>query len=303
MDKHIKWNDKQKETLRKEVKRFNSKIYREKKKNPSLAEFLPETKSVKELMKSITSANELAREVRSMEALFRKGALDPITTTKGIKTTKWELKDLKRRTRIINSRRSKEMEKYSDDPAYQGVLGTIERNNLKPKQFNPDMYTVKGWDRIRDTIHRQAQDSYGSNKQKQYKENYLKAILNEYGEYAIRTGFYEYIKNLPAETLWNGYFESSFLDLQFHYSLHDKFQRIFTIWSEWDKAVEKRREMNYIYDKIERDDKAENNYKYSPYVYENGSYIDRKTGEIIDFEHATTQNYSFDEYDETEEEY
>ena len=275
----IRWTKQQRQRLSKAVGKYNAKLTRALKQNPELKDYLPARKSVADLRASIQTASDLKREEREIERLFRKGALTPVETTKGVKTTKYEIDRIKRLTDRVNRQRVKDLENVPEDAAYRGVLGAARRNELRPKVFNPDVLTTNGWDKFVELVEHQASPRYKANKMAQYKQNYLKAIENEFGDAGARSGFYQFMENLPDEVIYNGFYEAAQLDLQAIYGVKEIYERIDYIWSRWLRYLDK------LGIKVKND-------LMPHYIEVEGGVVDTTTGEFI--EDDSTEEDIFD---------
>lgn len=292
MARSIRWTKNQQQRLSKAVGKFNRKLTMEAKRNPSLKEFLPQRLSVKELKESITTASELKRQEKAIERLFKSGALQPVTTAKGIKTTKYEIDEIKRLTRLANAVRERERKELPDDPEYKGILGSIKDNQLRPKHFDPDTLTELGWKRFVEKIKKQSRDDFLPKKYEQYKRNYLKSLENGWGPLARKSGLYKLVLSLDAATVAKGYYESGYLELKFNYNDFEARVAIAKIRDEWFKYLNNKN-IEYVDTIIEMDsgylDRETS--EFFPYadgeenqtlVKINGGFVDPNTGEFFE---------------------
>lgn len=210
----IRWTNKQKAELTRQVKRFNAKIEREAKKNANLTPFLPQKLSVKELKATIKSVQDLKLISARVDRAFKPKALEPIITKQGVMTTAFQIKELELGVKRINKARQKELEK-ADPSTYKGTMGSVKDNNLKPKKFEPDKITKHDWEKFVESVEKQSRASYTAEKKKAYKENYLKAILDNLGEAGYE--LYNYIKKIGYETLYDAYYDDPVLQINFIY--------------------------------------------------------------------------------------
>lgn len=210
----IRWSKEDKKEVTNAVRKFNSKITRTIKKNPELAEYLPKRLTTKEFIEKIETRQDFKRELNSVERFMKKGAESPITTDKGIKTTKWEKKEVGLKVAIINRRRTIEAKK-ADVSTYKGTMGTIESNNLKPKVYNIDNIRANDWDKYVKAVEKQVRATYQDEKIEKYKQNYLNAILENLGDSEETMELYNYVQGLDAEFMYKIYYDDPVLQIQF----------------------------------------------------------------------------------------
>lgn len=232
----IRWTKSQEEKLKKSVRRFNNKISREIKKNPQSADYLPQKLNYKELRKEIKTAKDLNRQVQSVNRIFRKNALQNVETEKGIKTTKYEINEIKIQVRRINRDRKKELERAKPSK-YRGTLSTVEQNALKPKPFNLDKIKKSDWNAYKRSAREMSKASYIDWRNKRYKEIYLETldILGEYGE-PVK----EYIENMDEEYLHDAQYDDPVLNINFISDpLEAKFiaEQILTHWERYQGNI------------------------------------------------------------------
>ena len=212
----IKWRKKDNQKIASVVRRFNSKLTRTLKKNPELAPYLPERLTTAGLKEKIKTRQDFNRETRSAERFLRKGSEEPITTNKGIKTTKWEIQETRYKVQQINRQR-KVKRKKADVSTEKGTMGTIQANSLQPKKFNINTISPSNWEAFKKSVEKQVSSNYYQEKDEHYKENYLKALYNVFGS---QPDFYQlqwYIKQVPASVLVQMYYDDPILQIDFIY--------------------------------------------------------------------------------------
>lgn len=207
----IRWTKSQKEKLEKDVRRFNSKISRELRKNPSAKEYLPSKLSLSTLKKEIQTAKDLNRMHASVNRVFRKNALKKVETEMGIKTTKYEVKEVKLQVNRINRARAKER-KIANVSKEKGTLSTVEQNSLNEKTFNLDKIKKSDWEKYKEGTYKMAMSSYTDWRNKRYKRNYIDTldILGEYGD-AVK----DYIMGIDEELFHDAQYDDPILNINF----------------------------------------------------------------------------------------
>ena len=210
----IKWRKSDEQELSKAVRKFNAKRTRLINKFPEMEEYLPDKLSVKDIRKNVQTRREFKNELKSIERFMRKGAEKPIVTETGIKTTVYEKKEVGIKVRTLNIRKTAERKK-ADVSTEKGTMGTIKANNLLPKKYDIDKIKKSDWDKFKQSVEKQIKDSYTSDRDSRYKENFLKGLDNAYGEKAEY--LIELVKQIDPETLVQMYYDNPILQIDFIY--------------------------------------------------------------------------------------
>lgn len=175
-----KWNKNYNKQLSSAVKSFNRKIdYYTKN---GIGEYLPDKVKVSLIKSRISSVEGLNRELQSLKD-FNKSTAIPIITEKGVKTTKYQIDQLKQRTEIINQRRAEQRTRLKE-PELRGTMGTIKQQNLQPRTINTNTVTMDHWKKFIEGIYNQTADDYIERLSRQYKENFLDALDTAFGQKA-----------------------------------------------------------------------------------------------------------------------
>lgn len=211
---NIKWRESDEKELAKAVRKFNAKRTRLLKQVPELEEFLPSKISTKEIRGRVKTRRDLKNELNSIERFMRKGAEKPIITKEGVKTTAYEKKEIEIKVRAINARRAAER-KRANVSTEKGTMGTIRENNLRPKQVDINKVKKSDWEKFKESVEKQARDSYFQNKYERYKENLLKGLENAFGEKGKE--LQEIAEQIPAEQLTQMYYDDPILQIDFIY--------------------------------------------------------------------------------------
>lgn len=219
---HIRWGESDAEKLAKEVKRFNAKVYRTRKKHPELADILPNTikkadkKAIVEELKSLPRA-EFTKKLNSLARFSERGAEKEIVSKTGNRVTRYEKKEVDIKVRIINARRTMERKINEVEKPSQTTrtMGDMKHNELKPKSYDFDKIKKgKEWELFKATIDKQSRADYSINKMEKYKANYLQCINDNLGEAGRE--LYNFISVIPAEVLYRKYWEEdAVLRIQF----------------------------------------------------------------------------------------
>lgn len=178
---NIRWRQKDFDTVTKAVRQFNATITRAAKKYNNAA-ILPPRITTAEFRSRITTRAEFNREIKALKR-FNTQTAKPVAYPGGLVTTEWQVKEARRLTNLVNRQRKKEAQLLKISTDTKGYMGTPEQNNLKPKKLNLNKLTMRGWERFVMGVEKQSRDNYTTEKMNKYKENYLKSVLNNLGEY------------------------------------------------------------------------------------------------------------------------
>lgn len=229
---NIKWRDKDRKKIASVVRAFNSKRTRLIKQVPELVDFLPPKMISKEIQAGITTRREFNRTVASLERFLRPGAEKTISTKGGVKTTVWQKKEAEIKLRILNRQRKKRHDKASP---VTGTMNTIERMALEPKKnfaWGNENRTEKDWAAFLKAVEKQSKDSYWANRDKIYRENYLKATKDQWGDKRTKE-MRAIIEGLSAEDIVDAQYFSSLLAIDFLYPEDDE-----KMTDTWDSIIE-----------------------------------------------------------------
>lgn len=258
----IKWSKSQSESLSKAVKRYNDKIRRELKKNPSLQYFLPPKVKVKEIKSQISTPNELRLKVNSLNRIYKE-PIKPVITKGGVLTTNYELNELKIKNRYINKKRKEQLKRIPEQPEKYGTMGSIEQNTLKPRKFNADKINQKAFEKFKELVEKQLRDDYFPERTKRYARNYKKALYATMGDESLP--LMKMLKLFTAEEIEDAFYTNPFLGLTYIYpknkesdeERHDTLNVIHFNWFEELKDVYKKSDNDrraYIKNFLEEED-------------------------------------------------
>lgn len=211
---NIKWRKEDRKKLSNMVRKFNAKLTRELKKNPSKAEYLPQRLSVEGVTKNISSRRDFNNILKSHDRAFNKSAFDLVEGKNGLRTTKWEKKEIGIMVRTINARRKKEM-KYVEQPTQPWQLGSIEYNSLKPKKYDVNTLRQKDWGMYKKTVMYQSRSNYQSDKLVKYKQNYIRCVRENLGSSPDAQRLIDIVEGLEASALYYAYYDDPVLQINF----------------------------------------------------------------------------------------
>lgn len=203
----IRWRESDTDELQRIINNYNAKLYRIKKKNPEIAEYLPERASKKKIMGDIETRADFRRITNSLQRFSRRGSEELVKSPRGAKATKYEINEFKIKERAVNAQRTKARKKIEEKEVKIGgkgtgktraEMGSIKENSLKNSNKNFNSKSQKEWDLARKNIDNQLNRNYILSKQQLMKENYLKG-LEENGFLSAMPEIEDFIRNMDFD--------------------------------------------------------------------------------------------------------
>ena len=196
----IRWTEQDSKEIARVVKNFNSKITRLAKKNPEIANILPEKVSSKQLKEIINTRQDLHRELNSLKRFSKKGAERIVIvpdTEYDLKTTNWQKVEMNRRIGIINRRRKERLERLQDvemtsrgkSLGYtRGQLGMGKATEVALQPMTAFFRTMGNTDLKKrwQSILVQSQSDYFTKRDYQVRDNYITGLKQNYNESDIK---------------------------------------------------------------------------------------------------------------------
>lgn len=245
----IKWRASDIKKLSTYVRKFNAAITRMEKATPSLigTGVLPERLSVAELRTTITTRSDYNKQLRKIDRLFAKGAREIITDPLGIKTTKWQQREIQYLNQSINAKKRLLIKKYNIPKNQWQFLGLnpidikSEQQRLQneiAKLTDPEdkLNKQQSWYNFMYQVEREASDSYYESNFYKVRNSYLKAIE----EHLTPEDAIELMTLLQSNDIWGtdilwAIDENDILDFEYYYSLDDvreKGRNVIEVWKE-----------------------------------------------------------------------
>lgn len=221
-----------KDKVKKTVRNFNAKIDRIVKKNPLLKNIVPNKITQAELL-NINNRRDFNNKLRSYSRFLKRGAQEIIKNDRGTATTKWQYNEALINIRTINRQRSKKL-KQADYSVKKGNANQIDRNTLNPIKFNFAEKTPQEWDRFVRAAEKKASQSYSSEALKRYRENYIKAIYQNFDIDEKGQQILDIINNTPPELLVEASYNSPILVISFPYGKEEEILQKESILSEYE---------------------------------------------------------------------
>ena len=182
----IRWRESDTRELQRIINNFNAKIYRLRKNHPELKDYLPDTVKKKDVIKGIETRADFNRTIKSLQRFTKRGAENPVKSSRGAKSTEWEVGEFKLKQRIENARRTRERKKLEDKQVKSrgketGVkraeMGSIKENALKPSKKKFDNLSQKEWELAKRNIDNLLNASYRDERLLKMKDNYIKGLI------------------------------------------------------------------------------------------------------------------------------
>ena len=202
----IKWKKSDYTKLSNAVRNFNRKIEKAAAGNQDQAfnQYLPALKSYKDVKANIYTRAELNRVLSQLKRINQKGALDMIYTTAGEATTKYELAETRRQAGLYKKSLTKQLSQLPIPEA--NTMGSEERREILAQIRDVSFYeTKKGYERKKlwERIQKRGTMDYEFKMQIVFKENYLKALQDNYSTQLNFEELFNYLSSKSPSEFWN----------------------------------------------------------------------------------------------------
>lgn len=196
----IRWREQDRRELNRVVTNFNAKINRLIKKNPQLANILPEKVNVSSLKQIINTRQDLNRELNALKRFSKRGAEEIVKVDENdynLQVTKWQRNEMNRRVGIINRKRKARLEQlqelemksrgealgYTKAQIGMGKATEVSLNpmNAFTRRMNQRDLKMK-WQ----SILRESQSDYFTQKDFRLRANYIKALEQNFNSNDIK---------------------------------------------------------------------------------------------------------------------
>lgn len=186
----IKWTKNQNQRLRYEVANFNKRLDRLLENEPELAEYLPERAYVSNLKENIHTARDLYKEIGKLKRFRADTATKLVTNNEGVVTTQYDLKEVELAVRRINREKQVRLNEINAIEATsrgqplgltRGQMGTTEANHYRPTKFDFQKMDLESYEHFKGTISKMDNTMYFKNKDELLRENYLKGLVEVFG--------------------------------------------------------------------------------------------------------------------------
>lgn len=230
----IVWDDQKSKELSALVRRFNDKLRKAAKRNPDIAKFLPERKSVRQIKASLKTNAEYQQLKRDINLMFKRDALKLIRPYRGVVTTKYQSAVIRNATRRIAAARKKELKRLEKSPNFYGLTREQERQYSRPI-FRGD--TQSAWDAFVKSIERKSMSTYMGEYKSKYHENFIKALESTFGKERARS-LAEIANKLPENYLYDIYYDNPNLSIDFVYGANEMATKYETVANELQRSLD-----------------------------------------------------------------
>ena len=209
---NIRWNESDVAELNRVVKNFNAKLNRLAKKDPQIKNVLPDKVSAAQLKELINTRQDLNRELNALKRFSRRGAekiVEVPDNDYNLKITKWQRTEMNRRVGIINRRRKDRLERLANIEAksrgeslgYTRAdigMGKAQEVSLSPMNAFTRRMNQRDLQMKWRGIMIESQSDYFTEKDYRLRENYIKALLQNFNPQDVQ-GIVDEIRNMDIE--------------------------------------------------------------------------------------------------------
>lgn len=247
----IKWRPEDRTKLSKAVRAFNRKRERLIAKNPEIESHLPAKESVVQLKHNIGTRRDFNDTIARLGRFMVKGSEKLTTNDRGAVLTEYEIAEAGRALRRVNAQRAKRKEIIKKEAKNEELLYAVDKMpDYKPKKITIDMMTEAGKDAYLKTLFKQELQGHELQKRKLYKDNYLKAMLSEFGNGAEYRKLKKLIGNMSANKFVAAYYFDDRLQIKYIYTESEKKERAKRIIELWENYLNPKPDKNGILDQI-----------------------------------------------------
>lgn len=206
------WTAKDDRRIKKAVKDFNAEVKKAVKEDAKNASAYPDTVTVAQMKKMISTKEDLNRELTSLRGFSKKGAKEIVTAPGNkynLKLTAWQLKDMQARAENINAARKIRREKLFDlDMSSRGQklgykrgeLGLRRAEELQLDDINAftDFMTRHDLRAKLRTLRRESMSDYWILRDEILRQEYIDTIKREFASSKVNVSdVIEAIENMP----------------------------------------------------------------------------------------------------------
>lgn len=241
----IRWRDKDRKQISRAVGKFNAKLTRLSKK-PEFSDsgFLPERKSVSDVIDTIKTRDDFNRAIKSIDRFFKKGATDIVAVNIGesdkpeyVYRTKYEISEVKRRQKTVQKKREQFRRDYklTEDEALRLNVGDIDyKKELKSAFEKGD---EQSWFNFIYSLERESSTEYFNDTIYKVRESYYKVLRNHIGGIDAEAIIFKLKKyNVSSADILLALAENDDFSFEFIYSLEEREAKINVLLG----AIEKR---------------------------------------------------------------
>lgn len=219
----IRWQRNDTKKLSNAVRRYNSLIARAAKRNPGIAEYLPQPVKTNLLRDEILSRNDFNRVINRLNRANLRNLENTVSYPNGLTISQYQKREIDIQRRFINRQKAKRAKEVGAIVSPEkGTLGTLAEENLRPRNVNLSTIPPEKFNDWFEKFTRE-ETNYGiSQIQAQYKENLIKSFDTVFGvDSSEANTLRRLIQLLPPEALTQAMHDNAFLRIRYVYSKED----------------------------------------------------------------------------------
>lgn len=213
------------------VRKFNSKLTRELKKNAKLEGNLPDRLNVTTVTNNLKSYQDFRNFKESVNRLFRAGAFE-LESYNGFTLTKYQENEIRLLNKRVDKKLQAENEKLTEASPEIGNIHSVRNASFAEHKFNPEKMRKSEFESFLKRLYRQADPGYLGKKIFQYKLNYIAAVKNKLGQAGEK--ILELVRNIPADVLYYIETANPELSIEFVYDEIEAERIARRILEEWN---------------------------------------------------------------------
>lgn len=211
----IKWRAKDREDIERAVRDFNSKIRVTLKNAPDAYTYLPELIKPSDVMSGVITRGDLNKKLASLSRFMRDGAEAPVTSAKGLTTTRWEREEAKNYAAQISRKRKGRIKEYGDVVN----LHAVRDLGLSPVKSKWDTIYPGNWPGYFKSLQMQTLSGFEAERDARYKANYIRALTVVGGSEA--SDLIDKIKSIDDHAFVGMFYTSDVLSVDYLYEPSD----------------------------------------------------------------------------------
>lgn len=203
--------------LKQLVKAFNKKVS-----DFSHLSFTPDKIKYSDLKSQIKTRKDYNVIYGIYSRYLKPGSEKSVINSAGVKVSRWLRNELTYGIMRVNAKRRKTIIER-DISTERGTMGTIEDNNLRPRNNPKDtLRSRKQFEKVFNSTLRESLSNFADEKAERYKQNYLKMLKNNFEDIEGYNELVAIIESKSASELVDAYYIDPVLQLSFFYDPKEK---------------------------------------------------------------------------------
>lgn len=217
------------------VRQFNAKLTRVAKKNPEMAQFLPERISVSKFMNE-TDSKRFNQMVNAYSRFLKQGQEEFKRISPDVIKTKWEIQTYRTDLKRVNKNKKEKQKKVSYE---KGNTRSIQTENLNMYNTSERDLTNRMFDMFRKAFENQLRSTYTNDMNKLYKENYLRSLERSWQDTSEYSEIKRIVSSLPEDLVGEAFYFDPVFEISYQYRVFEKDEnaaRVLEYWTEVSRA-------------------------------------------------------------------